>query len=87
MSRDYGKASLTRLGFEFEDPAVCEGEDCLTLSHKDVLGIVQSAYDELGADDPELIAIKHHVLIEVSEGRLAHALRAAIVGAGRASGR
>ena len=83
MSRDYRKSNLTRLGFDFEKSILAPAEAYLTLSRKDVLGIVQSAYDELGTDDPELIAIKRQVLAEVGEGKLAHALRSAIVGAGR----
>lgn len=84
MSTGYGKANLTRLGFDFEKSILARTQPYLTLSRKDVLGIVQSAFDELGADDPELIAIKRDVLSEVSEGKLAHALRTAIVGAGKA---
>jgi hypothetical protein len=83
MDRDYGKANLTRLGFDFESSILARAEAYLTLSRKDVLGIVQSAFDELGADDPALVATKRDVLTEVSEGKLAHAVRTAIVGAGK----
>ncbi len=84
MSRGYDKGNLTRLGFDFDDSILARADAYITLSRKDVLGIVQSAYDELGADDPELIAIKRQVLAEVCEGKLAHALRTAIIGAGKA---
>lgn len=84
MSKDYSKGSLTLLGFDFDGSVLSRADAYLTLSRKDVLGIVQSACEELGADDPELIAIKRKVLAEVGEGKLAHALRTAIVGAGKA---
>jgi hypothetical protein len=83
MSSDYGRGSLKRLEFDFEKSVLSRAEAHLILSRKDVLGIVQSAYDELGADDPELVAIKREVLAEVGDGKVAHALRTAIVGAGR----
>lgn len=84
MSRGYEKGNLTRLGFDFDDSVLARAEAYLTLSRKDVLGIVQSAFDELGEDDPDLVAIKRQVLAEVGAGHLAHALRTAIIGAGKA---
>lgn len=83
MTDDYRPPKLDNLGFDFENSILARAQAYLTLSRKDVLGIVQSAFEELGADDPELIAIKRQVLNDVGEGKLAHALRTAIVGAGR----
>lgn len=84
MTDNHRSPHLDRLGFDFEKSVLARAQAYLTLSHMDVLGIVQSAFDELGADDPELVAIKRQVLAEVGEGKLAHALRSAIVGAGKA---
>lgn len=82
---DYRKPGIVPIRFNFDGPDWDERQ-YITLSGKDVLGIVQAAFEELGPQSPELIAIKREVLKEVSEGKLAHALRAAIVGAGK-SGR
>ncbi|RNJ62443.1 MAG: hypothetical protein EDM03_13440 [Porphyrobacter sp. IPPAS B-1204] len=71
--------------YDFDNaPHLTQTDAYMTLSRKDVLGIVQSAFDELGPDHPEFIAIKREVLAQVSDGKLAHALRAAIIGAGQA---
>ncbi len=83
MTDDYRPPKLDNLGFDFENSILARAQAYLTLSRKDVLGIVQSAFSELGADDPELIAIKRQVLNDVGEGKLAPALRTAIIGAGR----
>lgn len=56
----------------------------LSLSHKEVLAIVQSALDELGQPDPALLTVKRRVFEDVVEGRLVQALRTAIVGASHA---
>lgn len=84
MSKDYGEPGVTPIGFDFENSALSQNEAAMTLSRKDVLGIVHSAFDELGNQTERLITVKRDVLSEVSEGRLAHALRTAIVGAGKA---
>ena len=84
MSTGYGKANLTRLGFDFEKSILARTQPYLTLSRKDVLGIVQSAFEELGPERATMVAIKRDVLAEVANGRPAHALRAAIIGAGKA---
>lgn len=84
MSKDYGKPGITPVGFDFENSGLSRAEATMTLSRKDVLGIVHSAFEELGGQSERLIAVKRDVLGEVSEGRLAHALRTAIVGAGKA---
>lgn len=83
MPEKYDKPSVRAIGFDFEAARIAQSETCLTLTHKDVLGIVQSALDELGPHSPELIAIKREVFAEVADGKLAHALRIAIVEAGR----
>lgn len=83
MAENYPSIKLMRLGFDFEGSSLSNCDAYLTLSRLDVLGIVQSAFAELGETDPQLIAIKQQVLEEVAEGRLAHALRSAIIGAGR----
>lgn len=82
MTEEYRKSLLTRLGFDFDGAILARCDAYLTLSRKDVMGIVQSAFDEIGADDPDLIVVKAQVLNEVAEGKLAHAIRSAIIGAG-----
>lgn len=85
MSKDYQKPKLVPVSFDFENAApLAHTQPYMTLSRMDVLGIVQSAYDELGASDSGLIAAKRDVLGEVADGQLALALRTAIVGAGKA---
>lgn len=83
MTQDYRKQRLDRLGFEFEDAVTAKLDAHLTLSHKEVLGIVQASYDALGADDPQLIAAKRAVFEEVAQGKLARAIRTAIIAAGK----
>ncbi len=83
MTDDYRSPRLYRLGFDFENSVLTEGDTALRLSRKDVLGIVQVSYEELGSDDPALIVAKQDVLEEVAQGKLAHALRTAIIGAGQ----
>ena len=86
MKQDYVPTRLMLIDFEFEHAILRDCDPYLTLSRKDVLGIVQSAFAELDDTDPQLIAIKQQVLEEVSEGKLAHALRTAIIGAGQRNG-
>jgi hypothetical protein len=87
MSKDIGKIAIVPLEFDFEGARLTETKAYMTLSGKDVLGIVQSALSELApSQDPQLIAIKRAVLEEVAQGKLAHALRTAIVGAGKRGG-
>ena len=83
MTDDYRSPRLDRLGFDFENSVLTEGDTALRLSRKHVLGIVQASYEELGSDDPALIVAKQDVLEEVAQGKLAHALRTAIIGAGQ----
>ena len=83
VTDDNRKTVLTRLNFDFEQSLLARCDAYLTLSRKDVLGIVQSAFDELGGNDPDLVMIKQQVLEEVAEGKLAHALRTAMIGAGQ----
>lgn len=83
MPEEYHKPSVRPVGFDFEAARLAQSEVYLTLTPKDVLGIVQSALNELGPQSPESIAIKHEVFAEVADGKLAHALRTAIVGAGK----
>ncbi len=80
----YGKPAIGVINFDFDSAQLARTEVYMTLSRTDVLGIAQSAFDELGPQSPELVAIKREVLSEVSEGKLAHALRTAIIGAGKA---
>jgi hypothetical protein len=82
---NYEKPGLHPITYDFDNaPQLGRTEAYITLSRKDVLGIVQSAFDELGPQNADLKAVKQMVLDEVAEGRLAHALRGAIVGAGKA---
>jgi len=83
MAEEYDRRGLEPITFDFAGSRSTDGS-CLTLSQRDVLAIVQSAFDELGAKVPALIAVKRDVLDEVAKGRLADALRLAIIGAGRA---
>jgi hypothetical protein len=84
MSDEYGKPAITPIAFDFDKARLAPEQTAITLSRKDVLGIVQSAFEELGPVSEKLIAVKREVLAEVAEGRPAHALRTAIVGAGKA---
>ena len=83
MTDDYRSPRLDRLSFDFENSVLTRADAYLTLSRKDVLGIVQASFEELGSDDPVLIVAKQDVLEEVAQGKLAHALRTAIIGAGQ----
>lgn len=84
MSDDYGKPAITPLAFDFDRSRLAPDQVTFTLSRKDVLAIVQSAFDELSPDCTKLVTVKREVLAEVADGRAAHALRAAIIGAGKA---
>lgn len=84
MSDEYGRPAIVAIGFDFENSCLTTEETSLALSRKDVLGIVQSAFDDLGPMSERIIAVKRDVMEEVSEGKLAQALRTAIVGAGKA---
>lgn len=84
MSEEYGKPAITPVAFDFEDSPIPSGQSAITLSRMDVLGIVQSAFDDLGPTSERIIEVKREVLGEVADGKLAHALRTAIVGAGKA---
>jgi EAL domain-containing protein (putative c-di-GMP-specific phosphodiesterase class I) len=83
MTSTYEKPKFDIIEYDFDRGTLAGAEAYLTLSRKDVLGIVQSAFAELVEDDSELVAIKRQVLEEVARGHLARALRSAIIGAGR----
>jgi hypothetical protein len=84
MSEEYGKPTLAQIWFDFDNAHLTPADAHLALSRTDVLGIVQSAFEEFGPATERLVDVKREVLNEVADGRLAHALRAAIVGAGKA---
>lgn len=84
MNKEYQSPGILPLHYDFAAAPQLDRTDAfMTLSRKDVLGIVQSALDEIAPQHPELTAVKREVLQEVADGRLAHALRSAIVGAGK----
>lgn len=82
MTQIYQKPSVYPIGFEFGVVQLGQSESSISLSPLDILGIVQSAFDELEPQSPEFNAIKLQVLTEVADGKLALALKTAIVGAG-----
>lgn len=84
MSEEYGKPALAPVAFDFETSRLESEQNSITLSRKDVLGIVQSAFDDLGPVTDRIVAVKRDVLGEVADGNLAKALRTAIIGAGKA---
>ena len=84
MSEEYGKPTLAPIWFDFDNAQLAPTEAHMALSRTDVLGIVQSAFDEFGPATERLVEVKREVLAEVADGKLAHALRTAIVGAGKA---
>lgn len=84
MSEEYGKPTIVPVAFDFENSPKVSEQPVISLSGKDVLGIVQSAFDDLGPVNEQIVAVKRDVLAEVSDGKLAEALRTAIVGAGKA---
>jgi hypothetical protein len=86
MPEEYGKPVIAPLAFDFDSARLAEDQHSIALSGKDVLGIVHAALEEFGPATEDIIAVKREVLGEVSEGRLADALRTAIVGAGKAGG-
>lgn len=85
MSEEYANPAFAPIAFDFENSKLNSDQNGIVFSGKDVLGIVQAAFDEIGPLDGAMIAIKREVLAEVAAGRLAHALRTAIVGAARCS--
>lgn len=76
----YPSAALDRLDYDFDDHAVVGPGERLVLTHREVLGLVQSALEEAGEADAAIIAIKRRVFEAVSKGHLADALRIAIAG-------
>ncbi len=84
MSEVYHRTALVQVEFDFEKARLAPNQTHLNLSRKDVLGIVQSAFAEIGPINDRMVAAKRDVLDEVAKGKLADALRTAIVGAGRA---
>jgi hypothetical protein len=84
MSEDYTKPNLRHVWFDFENAQLAPTDCSMDLTRTDVLGIVLSAFDELETATERLVDVKREVLTEVSEGKLGHALRTAIVGAGKA---
>ena len=85
MSNHYDGLRVTPVGFDFGAGDSVDLNGAVTLTGMDVLGIIQAAFDDLGANSPLLVAVKRDVLDLVADGNYAHALRAAIVGAGTAS--
>jgi hypothetical protein len=83
MRERYAAPAMVSVEFGFENCQV-EGQAHLHLSGKDVLGIVQSAFGELGSHNLALTEVKGEVLDQVTDGRLAKALHTAIIGAGKA---
>lgn len=83
MSEEYGAPAIQPIGFDFETARLAPSQTHLPLSRIDVLGIVQAAFEEFGPATEKIIAVKSEVLNEVSDGKLAQALRTAIVGAGK----
>jgi hypothetical protein len=81
---DYRSPISCQLAYDFENAPIIPPGQCLSLSHKEVLAIVQSALDELGPPDAARLTLKRRVFEEVAEGRLAQALRTAILGANSA---
>jgi hypothetical protein len=84
MSDEYRKPVIAPLAFDFDNSQLTADQDSIALSGKDVLCIVHAALEEFGGATEEMIAVKREVLGQVSEGKLAQALRTAIVGAGKA---
>ncbi|WP_086738799.1 hypothetical protein [Erythrobacter colymbi] len=84
MSEEYAKPAIAPVAFDFDGSRLEAGQNTIGLSSMDVLGIVQSAFNEIGPANEQIVAIKRAVMDEVSEGKLAHALRTAIVGAAKA---
>jgi hypothetical protein len=84
MSEEYRTPAITPISFDFDNSQLAPADAHMALSRTDVLGIVQSAFRELAPASERLVEVKREVLADVSEGKLAHALRTAIVGAGRA---
>lgn len=81
--RAYAKPSLAPLTHEAAPlPADADGVRD-TLSGMEVLRVVQTAFDEPGLPrDAALAEVKLRILEEVSAGRLAEAMRLAILAAG-----
>lgn len=84
MSDEYSKPAIAPIGYDFDNLRLSPAETYIELSRTDVLGIVQSAFDEFGPTTERLVEVKREVLAEVADGKLVHALRTAIVGAGKA---
>ena len=84
MPEEYREPSIAPIWFDFDNAQLAPAEDHMALSRTDTLGIVLSAFSELAPAAERLNEVKREVLAEVSEGKLAHALRTAIVGAGKA---
>jgi hypothetical protein len=83
MSEEYGKPAIVPVAFDFDGSRLDEGQNTIVLSRMEVLAIVQSAFNDIGPATDRIIAVKREVLDEVSQGKLAEALRTAIVGAAR----
>lgn len=84
MPNHYDRQGAKPVEFDFEAGGRAGRDGALSLTGMDVLGIIQSAFDDLGAQNAQIIAVKREVLDLVADGQYAHAVRAAIVGAGKA---
>lgn len=81
MSEEYAEPVLGPITFDFDSVRLAPTEASTPLTRMDVLGIVQSAFEEFGPATEQLVEVKREVLDEVAEGKLGQALRTAIVGA------
>lgn len=80
----YRQPGLTKLAGRGEGLRSAFQPASTALPAMDILRVVQSAFDELGVPrDRSLVELKLRVLEEVSAGRLANAVKLAIVAAGQ----
>lgn len=83
----YASPNLTKLAFDCgEDAPLDPTQTQILLSAKDVLALVQAAFDELAADGLDLRDAKREIFERVAKAELAQALRSAILAAGRVGG-
>lgn len=83
MALPYGKPGIQALGYDPDANILNSDETHICLSRKDVLGIVERAFAEIGGDLSTKVQVKLEVLELVSDGKLAHALLTAIAGAAK----
>ncbi len=79
----YLRPALVPLATDGELPRVAGGAPNVHLRPMELLGVIQSCFDELELPlDGDLVELKLRILKEVSEGRLTAAVRLAIFAAG-----